>query len=243
MPDVPVRWDARVVRYLEFYKTNPRGRSMIDELAQAERPLRRRHPPHPPREQPPGGHRLARPRRERLQSHHPVARGGGRPLAVHARGRAHLRAHRRPLDRRAPRPRALHPRRGPLPRRPAHPLRELGARLRRLQHGLRRPARVHPQVQHQRLLGAVAPGGGHAPRDGALRAQESSRWPSSPATAACSASTTSSSIPRSPSTRSRCAPASRSSPSPSPPAPPPTRSPSSTPSSPPAAPPRSWRAP
>ena len=29
MPDIPVRWDARVVRYLEFYKTNPRGRSMV----------------------------------------------------------------------------------------------------------------------------------------------------------------------------------------------------------------------
>ena len=29
MPDVPVRWDARVVRYLEFYKNNPRGRSMV----------------------------------------------------------------------------------------------------------------------------------------------------------------------------------------------------------------------
>jgi membrane-bound lytic murein transglycosylase D len=29
MPDIPVRWDARVVRYLEFYKNNPRGRSMV----------------------------------------------------------------------------------------------------------------------------------------------------------------------------------------------------------------------
>jgi membrane-bound lytic murein transglycosylase D len=29
MPDLPVRWDARVVRYLEFYKNNPRGRSMV----------------------------------------------------------------------------------------------------------------------------------------------------------------------------------------------------------------------
>jgi membrane-bound lytic murein transglycosylase D len=29
MPDIPVRWDARVVRYLEFYKNAPRGRSMI----------------------------------------------------------------------------------------------------------------------------------------------------------------------------------------------------------------------
>jgi membrane-bound lytic murein transglycosylase D len=29
MPDIPVRWDARVVRYLEFYKDNPRGRSMV----------------------------------------------------------------------------------------------------------------------------------------------------------------------------------------------------------------------
>jgi membrane-bound lytic murein transglycosylase D len=29
MPDVPVRWDARVVRYLEFYKNNPRARSMV----------------------------------------------------------------------------------------------------------------------------------------------------------------------------------------------------------------------
>ncbi|MEJ7728136.1 MAG: LysM peptidoglycan-binding domain-containing protein [Polyangiaceae bacterium] len=29
MPDIPVRWDARVVRYLEFYRNNPRGRSMV----------------------------------------------------------------------------------------------------------------------------------------------------------------------------------------------------------------------
>ncbi len=29
MPDVPVRWDARVVRYLEYYRTSPRGRSMV----------------------------------------------------------------------------------------------------------------------------------------------------------------------------------------------------------------------
>ncbi|MBS2011793.1 MAG: LysM peptidoglycan-binding domain-containing protein [Deltaproteobacteria bacterium] len=29
MPDLPVRWDARVVRYLEFFKDDPRGRSMI----------------------------------------------------------------------------------------------------------------------------------------------------------------------------------------------------------------------
>lgn len=29
MPDIPVRWDARVVRYLEYYKNNPRGRSLV----------------------------------------------------------------------------------------------------------------------------------------------------------------------------------------------------------------------
>jgi len=29
LPDIPVRWDVRVIRYLEFYKTNPRGRSMV----------------------------------------------------------------------------------------------------------------------------------------------------------------------------------------------------------------------
>jgi membrane-bound lytic murein transglycosylase D len=29
MPDIPVRWDARVVRYLQFYRDNPRGRSMV----------------------------------------------------------------------------------------------------------------------------------------------------------------------------------------------------------------------
>src|SRR6185503_12883427 len=29
MPDIPVRWDARVVRYLEYYKNNPRGRTMV----------------------------------------------------------------------------------------------------------------------------------------------------------------------------------------------------------------------
>lgn len=29
MPDIPVRWDERVVRYLEYYKDNPHGRSMV----------------------------------------------------------------------------------------------------------------------------------------------------------------------------------------------------------------------
>lgn len=29
MPDLPVRWDARVVRYLEFFKDDPRGRSTL----------------------------------------------------------------------------------------------------------------------------------------------------------------------------------------------------------------------
>lgn len=29
MPDIPVRWDARVVRYLDFYKNNPRGKAMV----------------------------------------------------------------------------------------------------------------------------------------------------------------------------------------------------------------------
>jgi membrane-bound lytic murein transglycosylase D len=29
MPDLPVRWDARLVRYLEFYKDDPRGRQLI----------------------------------------------------------------------------------------------------------------------------------------------------------------------------------------------------------------------
>ena len=29
MPDLPVRWDARVVRYLDFYKSTARGRSMV----------------------------------------------------------------------------------------------------------------------------------------------------------------------------------------------------------------------
>jgi membrane-bound lytic murein transglycosylase D len=29
LPDVPVRWDARVVRYLEFYKDDPRGRQLF----------------------------------------------------------------------------------------------------------------------------------------------------------------------------------------------------------------------
>ncbi|HVY47325.1 MAG TPA: lytic transglycosylase domain-containing protein, partial [Minicystis sp.] len=32
MPDIPVRWDARVVRYLEYYKNNPRGRAMVREF-------------------------------------------------------------------------------------------------------------------------------------------------------------------------------------------------------------------
>jgi membrane-bound lytic murein transglycosylase D len=29
LPDIPVRWDARVIRYLEFYKNTPRGRAMV----------------------------------------------------------------------------------------------------------------------------------------------------------------------------------------------------------------------
>jgi membrane-bound lytic murein transglycosylase D len=29
MPDIPVRWDARVVRYLEFYKDDPRGKQLF----------------------------------------------------------------------------------------------------------------------------------------------------------------------------------------------------------------------
>lgn len=29
MPDIPVRWDARVVRYLEFFRDDPRGRKII----------------------------------------------------------------------------------------------------------------------------------------------------------------------------------------------------------------------
>jgi membrane-bound lytic murein transglycosylase D len=29
MPDIPVRWDARVVRYLDHYKNTPRGRAMV----------------------------------------------------------------------------------------------------------------------------------------------------------------------------------------------------------------------
>jgi membrane-bound lytic murein transglycosylase D len=29
MPDLPVRWDARVVRYLEFFKNDPRGRQVL----------------------------------------------------------------------------------------------------------------------------------------------------------------------------------------------------------------------
>ena len=153
-------------------------------LDQEERPLRRRRPPHPPREQPARGHPLARARRERLRSDHLVAGGRGGPLAVHARGRAHLRAHRRSLDRRAPRSRALHrsPPRATSPTCTA--LRELGARLRRLQHGLRRPARVDPQVQHQRLLGALAPRGRACRSRRRSTCRRSSRWPSSRGTAA-----------------------------------------------------------
>lgn len=32
MPDIPVRWDARVVRYLAYYKDDPRGRSMVQSF-------------------------------------------------------------------------------------------------------------------------------------------------------------------------------------------------------------------
>lgn len=29
MPDIPVRWDERVIRYLEYYRDNPRGKKMV----------------------------------------------------------------------------------------------------------------------------------------------------------------------------------------------------------------------
>ena len=38
MPDIPVRWDARVLRYLEFYRDNPRGRSMVAGWVSRQRP-------------------------------------------------------------------------------------------------------------------------------------------------------------------------------------------------------------
>lgn len=31
MPDIPVRWDRRVIKYLEFYKSDPRGRQIMSE--------------------------------------------------------------------------------------------------------------------------------------------------------------------------------------------------------------------
>ena len=99
MPDLPVRWDARVVRYLEFYKHNPRGRSMVAGWLKKSgryggairRALRE--------QQPPGGHRVAGPGRERVRSHHLVARRRRRHVAVHARRRAHLRADGGPMGR------------------------------------------------------------------------------------------------------------------------------------------------
>ena len=36
LPDIPVRFDPRVVRYLEFYKNDPRGRSIIRSWLKAE---------------------------------------------------------------------------------------------------------------------------------------------------------------------------------------------------------------
>ena len=29
MPELPVRWDARVVRYLDYYRSDPRGRNLV----------------------------------------------------------------------------------------------------------------------------------------------------------------------------------------------------------------------
>ena len=29
LPDIPVRWDAKVIRFLEFYRSNPRGRAIM----------------------------------------------------------------------------------------------------------------------------------------------------------------------------------------------------------------------
>jgi membrane-bound lytic murein transglycosylase D len=31
LPDIPVRWDSRVIKYLEFYKSDPRGRRLMAE--------------------------------------------------------------------------------------------------------------------------------------------------------------------------------------------------------------------
>jgi membrane-bound lytic murein transglycosylase D len=40
LPDLPVRWDERVIQYLEFYKDDPRGRNIMRGWLRAQAPYR-----------------------------------------------------------------------------------------------------------------------------------------------------------------------------------------------------------
>ena len=99
-----------------------------------------------------GGPGLGIDDRERLRSDGSLRGRRLGPVAADARDREDLRSGQRPLARPAPQRDALDGGGGGSARRPAPALRGLGARARRLQHGLLR-ARLRPAaVQHERLL-------------------------------------------------------------------------------------------
>ena len=91
---------------------------------------------------------------------------------------------------RAHEPRARHRRRGALLQGPARQARLVAAGAGRLQHGLRRAAALDPQVQHQRLLAALAARGRPAVRDHRSTWPRSWRARSSRTTRSASASAT-----------------------------------------------------
>ena len=100
LPDFPVRWEPQVLRYLDYFKNDPKGRAVMsnwlrragryrelfDEGARAPRPAARSL--------------LPRDDRERLRERGPLARRRGRRLAVHAGRGARVRAGGQLLDRR-----------------------------------------------------------------------------------------------------------------------------------------------
>ena len=153
------------------FRGEHRGSQGLPRLAQAQRPLprgRRRGPGGAPA---PARSARARLQRERLLADGRVARGRGRPLAVHARHGARLRpCGRVRLRRAAQRPSRERGRRPP-PVRPLRALRLLGARHVGLRRGL--PGDDAARARHglQRLLDAREASGRPAPRGDRLRAQ------------------------------------------------------------------------
>ena len=66
LPDIPIRWDERVIRYLEFFRDDPRGRSLIRGWMARVEPLRPDDPSGAPSGGDARGHPLPRDDRERL---------------------------------------------------------------------------------------------------------------------------------------------------------------------------------